>query len=132
MRAVFALVLLYASSAHAGQADDPVKWSAKVAAKAARPGATLDVTVTGVAEDEWHVYSVTQGPGGPVPTTITIGPRALFTRAGAIRGPRPTTAYDPNFEIKTETYDGRFALVNTERHWVSASVLTPLQISPVE
>jgi thiol:disulfide interchange protein len=111
MRAVFALVLLCASSAHAGQADDPVKWSAKVAAKTVRPGATLDVTVTGVAEDEWHVYSVTQGPGGPVPTTITIGPRALFTRAGAIRGPQPTTAFDPNFEIKTETYDGRFALV---------------------
>jgi thiol:disulfide interchange protein len=111
MRAVFALVLLCASSAHAGQADDPVKWSAKVAAKTVRPGATLDVTVTGAAEEEWHVYSVTQGPGGPVPTTITIGPRALFTRAGAIRGPQPTTAFDPNFEIKTETYDGRFALV---------------------
>jgi hypothetical protein len=39
-----------------------------------------------------------------VPTSVSVG--APFARAGAIRGPDPTTATNPNFEIKTETYDG--------------------------
>src|SRR5204863_6422390 len=75
------------------------------------PGRTFDVAITGVAEDEWHIYSVTQGPGGPVPTTIAIPRGGMFTRNGAIRGPVPATAFDPNFEIRTETYDGTFTLV---------------------
>ena len=99
-----------ALAAPAGQ-DDPVKWSARVVTKSIRPGGAFDVAVTAVAEEDWHVYSVTQGPGGPVPTTIAVAARPPFTRAGAIRGPEPVTAFDPNFEIKTETYDGRFTLV---------------------
>jgi len=100
--------------------QDPVHWSAS-AAKGAVPGSTFDVTVTAVIDDEWHVYSVTQGPGGPIPTTIEIGGRQPFTRAGAIRGPRPVTAYDPNFEIQTETYDGTVTLVVPVRLAAEAS-----------
>jgi thiol:disulfide interchange protein len=88
--------------------ENPVSWSAKVVAKGLHPGATFDATITGVAEEEWHVYSVTQGPGGPVPTTIAVA--RPFSRNGAIRGTAPVTAYDPNFEIQTETYDGTFTL----------------------
>jgi thiol:disulfide interchange protein len=92
-----------------GAQDDPVAWSAKAVTKGLRPGATFDVAITGVADEEWHVYSVTQGPGGPIPTTIAVRPP--FARSGAIRGPDPASAFDPNFEIKTETYDGTFTLV---------------------
>jgi thiol:disulfide interchange protein len=90
--------------------QDPVHWSAKTAATAIRPGGTFDVAVSARIDDEWYVYSVTQGPGGPVPTSIAVGPKALFSRSGAIRGPDPTAAYDPNFEIRTEKYDGAFTL----------------------
>jgi thiol:disulfide interchange protein len=91
--------------------QDPVQWSAAVKATRAAAGETFDVAVTAVIEDEWHVYSVTQGPGGPIPTTIAIGAGQPFSRAGAIRGPAPVTAYDPNFDIQTETYDGTIRLV---------------------
>lgn len=90
-------------------AQDPVHWSARVAAKGIQAGAAFDLTLTATIDDEWHIYSVTQGAGGPVPTSVTVG--APFARAGAIRGPDPTTAYDPNFEIKTATYDGTVTLV---------------------
>ena len=79
------------------------------------------MAITAVAEEEWHVYSVTQGPGGPVPTTIAIAARPPFARAGAIRGPDPVTAFDPNFEIKTETYDGTFTLILPMRLAADAS-----------
>ena len=106
-----ALILAFVFAAGGGvpAQENPVAWSAKVAAKAIRAGAGFDVTITGVAEEEWHVYSVTQGPGGPVPTTIAVAPP--FSRDGAIRGTEPVTAYDPNFEIQTETYDGTFTLM---------------------
>jgi len=47
-----------------------------------------------------------QPSGGPTPTTIAIGKGQPFTRAGEIRGPEPARAYDPNFDINTETYSG--------------------------
>ncbi|MGH9411075.1 MAG: protein-disulfide reductase DsbD family protein [Vicinamibacterales bacterium] len=87
-------------------AQDPVHWSATLAQSA--DSARFDVLLTGVVDDDWHVYSVTQGPGGPTPTTVTVAPP--FARAGAIRGPEPARAFDPNFDIQTETYDGTFTL----------------------
>jgi len=99
----------FAALAADAAAQDPVRWSAKVAAKTIRGGATFDVALTAKIDDEWHIYSVTQAAGGPVPTSVTIG--APFARAGAIRGPDPTSAYDPNFELRTETYDGTITLI---------------------
>lgn len=90
--------------------DNPVTWSARVSTTVIRPGAAIDVAITGTAEDEWHVYAVTQGPGGPVPTTIGIPNDSPFSRNGPIRSPEPVTAFDPNFDIQTETYDGTFVL----------------------
>ena len=106
---VILLTLACAGAARAPQ-DDPVTWSATAATKGLRPGGAFEVAITAVADEEWHVYSVTQGPGGPVPTTIALARSPLFSRHGPVRGPEPVTAFDPNFEIKTETYDGTFTL----------------------
>jgi len=99
----------FAALAADAAAQDPVQWSAKVAAKTIRGGATFDVALTAKIDDDWHIYSVTQAAGGPVPTSVTIG--TPFARAGAIRGPDPASAYDPNFELRTETYDGTITLI---------------------
>ena len=104
------VALLVAAAPAAAFAQDPVHWSARLAGNAAAPGGRIEVLVTAAVDEEWHVYSVTQGPGGPVATTVAIGPRDIFTRDGAIRGPKPVTAYDRNFEIDTETYDTGFTL----------------------
>jgi thiol:disulfide interchange protein len=112
------LIVAFAFTATPAFAQDPVHWSAKAVAKGLRPGGTFDVTITGVAEEEWHVYSVTQGPGGPVPTTVAVA--KPFSRGGAIRGTEPVTAFDSNFEIQTETYDGTFTLVVPVRLAVDA------------
>ncbi|PYS86014.1 MAG: hypothetical protein DMF62_17335 [Acidobacteria bacterium] len=52
----------------------------------------------------WHMYSITQGAGGPIPTRITLaeGPFAL----GRISGTKPAVKLDPNFGINTESYSG--------------------------
>src|SRR6187402_2616066 len=107
-RKILVVLLLLAPASAAAQ--DPVHWSAALARGRAAPGGRIDVRVSATVDDEWHVYSVTQGPGGPVPTTVTVGPRAIFTRDGAIRGPEPVIAFDRNFDINTETYDTAFTL----------------------
>src|SRR5450759_1059825 len=73
----------------------------------ARPGerfnVTLAVNIPGVGK-VWHLYSITQGPGGPIRTQINVGPTEDFRLAATIRGTEPEVANDPNFGIMTETY----------------------------
>lgn len=51
----------------------------------------------------WHVYSLTQKPGGPKPLSFQLEPVAGFA-LGAVKGPPPQVAYDAEFQMKTETY----------------------------
>ena len=72
-----------------------------------RPGSKFEVKLVVTipsAPTVWHLYSITQGPGGPIPTTITVGPASTFRLAGKIEGTPPEIADDPNFGIMTETH----------------------------
>ena len=97
-----ALLFFGATVAHA---QNPVTWTLKAAVKDVKPGDKFSVQLTAGITGGWHVYSITQGAGGPIRTTINVsgGPFAL---AGGISGPRPHVEMDPNFGINTETYDG--------------------------
>lgn len=73
----------------------------------ARPGEKFNVTLAVTIPSEpkvWHLYSITQGPGGPIPTTIRVGPETNFRIGGKITGTDPDIANDPNFGIMTETH----------------------------
>ena len=65
--------------------------------------ATLAVTIPS-SPVVWHFYSITQPPGGPIATTIKIGPSPSFRLAGRIDGTTPEIADDPNFGMMTETH----------------------------
>lgn len=52
----------------------------------------------------WYMYSISQGPGGPIPTRISLGEGPF--KMGAVSGPRPKMKMDPNFGINTESYTG--------------------------
>jgi thiol:disulfide interchange protein DsbD len=84
--------------------ERPITWSF------ARPPATMvqgkiqTVQLRALIPSGWHLYSTGQGPGGPVPTTITTAANGAFAVAGIIKAPEPDIAEDPNFGILTETY----------------------------
>jgi thiol:disulfide interchange protein DsbD len=63
------------------------------------------------------MYSISQPPGGPTTTEISVPAKQVLEAAGTITGPVPQTAYDPNFEMQTEFYEG------------SASFNVPLVVS---
>jgi len=103
----FALLVLYAGTAHA---QNPVTWSIQANAPASvEAGDKFTAQVTAQIQSGWHLYSITQGAGGPIPTRITVPDGQPFKLAGSVSGPRPRVEMDPNFQIKTETHEGSAA-----------------------
>ena len=100
---VWTAVLLTAVCA---RAQDQVEWSAHGPAKALNRSERFSVAVTAVIAAGWHIYSFTQPAGGPITSQATVTADQPFSAAGAISGPPPHKAYDPNFEMETETYQG--------------------------
>lgn len=85
--------------------ERPVVWTASATAGAVAPGATTTIQLKARIDQGWHVYSISQGPGGPIPTRIALAPGQPFELIGTVRGPAPDTRFDSNFGINVETYD---------------------------
>src|SRR5215469_3044736 len=99
--------LLLAMAAGARCQQHPAQWRAAAPGKAIQPGAKFSVQLSAEITGGWHMYSITQPPGGPAVTVITVPTTQPFKLAGEIAGPAPHTAYDANFEMNTETYEER-------------------------
>lgn len=85
--------------------EHPIKADlSRVSSRDVTAGGKFTIRLRALIPSGWHLYSLTQPPGGPIPTTIDIGP-APFTLRGAIDGPVPISAPDPNFSITSEWYE---------------------------
>jgi DsbC/DsbD-like thiol-disulfide interchange protein len=87
----------------------PVRW-ALVGGSASRqvaPGATIPLTVQAEIAPGWHIYSLSQKPGGPIPLTLKLAAAADVEVHGSIKAPRPERIFDKNFGIETELYSGK-------------------------
>lgn len=87
---------------------NPVKWSASASAVRPAPDGSqsIDIELRADIDDTWHVYSLGQKSGGPVPMTVKVAPAPLYELSGSVTGPIPERKMDPNFGIETETYSG--------------------------
>ena len=56
-------------------------------------------------DEGWHLYSLEQPPGGPIPTRIALPAGQKFKLAGAIEEPPPEIVFDPNFDLETQIYE---------------------------
>jgi DsbC/DsbD-like thiol-disulfide interchange protein len=80
--------------------EHPVTWKlASPGSVSGRLTAHLDATIA----DGWHLYSQTQPPAGPVPTSISIVGRG-YALVGKPRAPEPERIPDRNFDIISEVY----------------------------
>ncbi len=90
----------------AAQAQNPVHWTLGSDAKPdIKPSDHIEARLAAKIDTGWHLYSLTQGPGGPVPTRISVPDGSAFQLAGVPEGSTPRVALDPSFGINTETYD---------------------------
>jgi thiol:disulfide interchange protein DsbD len=97
------------SGADAAVSLKPVKWSV-VGGAAPRDvvsGRTVPITVQADIAKGWHIYSLTQKSGGPIPLRLSLIGAADVLVRGVIDAPKPERAFDKNFGIETELYSGR-------------------------
>jgi DsbC/DsbD-like thiol-disulfide interchange protein len=86
----------------------PVKWSL-VGGDAPRTviaGRAIQVTVQADIARGWHIYSLTQKTGGPIPLRIAVQGAGDVSVRGIIRAPKPEKYFDKNFGMTTELYSG--------------------------
>jgi DsbC/DsbD-like thiol-disulfide interchange protein len=102
------LTPLAATPPAANPPENPVRWSI-VGGNVARivgTGKTVQVLLQADIAKGWHIYSLTQKPGGPIPLRIQLVGAADVGVRGGIQGPKPITKFDQNFGIETELYRG--------------------------
>ncbi len=67
------------------------------------------LSITAAIEPTWHIYSITQPAGGPLPTQIKLQPSEAFRFAGAFQcSPTPERKPEPAFDnLIVETHHSR-------------------------
>jgi len=91
----------------AQETRDPIRWSLKTDAPAqVRAGDKFNAQLVATIDEGWHLYSPEQPPGGPRPTRIRLVEEEPFKLAGEIDIPPPQVAFDPIFNLETQTFEG--------------------------
>lgn len=105
-KTVFLIVILgLLSIGQAAQAQNPVSLSMSVKPAKVSAGGKVTANISASIGGGWHMYSITQGAGGPIPTRISVA-EGVFKAAGGASGSAPKREMDPNFGIMTEFYAG--------------------------
>lgn len=105
---LFPLIAATDPSAHRTLSIRPVRWSVVPGTSPLQvtPGRTVPLTVQADIAKGWHIYSLTQKSGGPIPLSIKLVDAADVIVRGVIKAPQPERAFDKNFGIETELYSG--------------------------
>jgi thiol:disulfide interchange protein len=98
-------------AAGSASAQTPVHWSLTLSpAGPAKPGTALNAIATAEIDGGWHVYSLTQPPGGPHAAAVTVKKTSVFGPGGPATSPPPTRAFDPNFNMETEFHENALVI----------------------
>ena len=93
-----------AACSRLGPAARHVAWNpALETASRLRPPAGSCVRATGRIDAGWHLYSGSTAAG--IPTSFRAGPDTVVERVRLLQ-PKPVRAFDKNFGVDTETYEG--------------------------
>lgn len=100
-----AIAVLIPVAAMAQTPSEVVKWHASLPAPGlVKRGGKVTAKLKAKIEPGWHVYSISQPPGGPTPTVISVPKGQRLRQVGPVTGPMPHSVYDPNFQMRTEFY----------------------------
>ncbi len=70
-----------------------------------RPGGVLWLRLQASIPSGWHLYGVTQPPGGPIATSFAFDPEKLFQLGADIDAPVPRYVTDPNFGLTSAWHE---------------------------
>jgi thiol:disulfide interchange protein len=86
-----------------------VAWSVDVTPSPAAPGGKALVRIAAKVDPGWHVYSGSSAGG--IPTSFQLAPLGAAVEKFRMLQPAPKKAYDANFGLETETYEGDVAFL---------------------
>jgi DsbC/DsbD-like thiol-disulfide interchange protein len=89
---------------------DPVQWSLEFKSDSVRPGGEVLATLAATIQSGWHLYSLTTPRGGPNATTVTLLKNPAVAAIKVFQ-PAPIRAFDPSFNLDTETFEKDFLLL---------------------
>lgn len=101
------LLIVFVLSAIGLSAQDlnPIRWELKTQNPAVKINEVFNVQVIATIDEGWHLYSIEQPPGGPIPTRIFVPENQLFTLNGEIESPISQVVFDPNFNMDTQFFE---------------------------
>ncbi|SEB51261.1 protein-disulfide reductase DsbD N-terminal domain-containing protein [Terriglobus roseus] len=100
--AITASLLFCSAAAMSGQRpSEIVKWDASVAHSSAY---SASVALHATIQDGWHVYALSQPPGGPTPLKISIPAGAPYALQSPVAEGKVTKHEDANFKMETLYY----------------------------
>lgn len=86
--------------------DEVIEWDLAGPSQVVSVGETFSAQLTAKIADGWHITSISQPPGGPMATSISIPRGQPFRLADSVIGPPPTIVWDETLEMNTEYYVG--------------------------
>jgi thiol-disulfide isomerase/thioredoxin len=95
-----------------GQDLNPIQWTLKkTGGGVVKAGDKIEVEAVATIQEGWHLYSLEQPAGGPIPTHISVPVGQIFKLAGEIASPMPQVIFDPNFNMDTQFYENEAVFV---------------------
>lgn len=104
------LLLSLCLPAYGQRPSEVVKWTATTTTVTSK---SASVTLSAAISDGWHVYALSQAPGGPTPLRIAVPAGSPFALKAPVQESKVTRHMDPNFNMETVYYlkDVSFSLV---------------------
>ncbi len=87
-----------------GQGSNHVNWSLTFSPAEAAPGQKVLAKLHAKIDPGWHLYSLSTPPP-PIATSLTLADNSPLTITHVLQ-PAPILKFDPNFNAKTETFEG--------------------------
>src|SRR5215831_5051939 len=88
---------------------ETIKWSAMTSPTRVAAKGAFQVRVQAEIASGYHLYSTSQAPGGPVPTSITLPAGQPFSMRQPQIGswPKPVRTFSPEFGMEIEYHVGK-------------------------
>ncbi len=91
--------------------SETVQWAGSVISNAAvKHGGAATLELSAEVREGWHVYALSQPPGGPTALRITLDENKVARAVGAPSGTTPEKQHDKSFDLETQFYIHSFAL----------------------
>jgi DsbC/DsbD-like thiol-disulfide interchange protein len=89
----------------------PVQWSGSTSPRTSvEQGSTIEINLSAEVQEGWHVYGLTQAPGGPTPLRVTLDEDGVVQIVSVKSVTASVKKHDPSFDLETEFYPGSFSL----------------------